>query len=82
MDALSRAFGEAVRSRRAELGLSQESLGQIAGLDRTYVSGVERGVRNPTLSSMSRLAVALQVPISRLLSATEDQLVDPAASGP
>ena len=53
------AFGEAVRKRRKRLGLSQEALGFVSGLDRTYVSGIERGVRNPTLQSIWRLAEAL-----------------------
>lgn len=41
-------------------GLSQERLGQLAGLDRTYISGVERGIRNPTIGTVWRLAAALE----------------------
>ena len=54
-----RDFGAAVRALRDEAGLSQEDLAHRAGLDRTYVSGVERGVRNPTLKVIDRLAQAL-----------------------
>lgn len=52
-------FGRAVRRKREQKGLSQEALADAAGLDRTYVSGVERGVRNPTLRIISILAKAL-----------------------
>ena len=62
-----KAFGAAVRRRRRELGWSQEELAVQSGLDRTYVSGIERGVRNPTLLSMGRLAAALDVQLSELV---------------
>lgn len=52
---------------RQERGWSQEALADEAGLHRTYVSGVERGVRNPTLLVLERLAKALKVPASSLL---------------
>jgi transcriptional regulator with XRE-family HTH domain len=52
-------FGAAVRRHRELLRLSQEELGDRAQMDRTYVSGVERGVRNPSLEIMQRLAAAL-----------------------
>lgn len=69
---LCKAFGAAVRARREELQLSQEQLGIRAGeMDRTYVSGIERGVRNPTLKIVGRLAKALGTPPSRLLAAAE-----------
>ncbi|WP_416443462.1 helix-turn-helix domain-containing protein [Leucobacter sp. HNU] len=55
------AFGARVRELRTERGLSQEDLANRAGLDRTYVSGVERGVRNPTLDVIARLATAFAV---------------------
>ena len=66
-----RAVGAAVRSRRLELGLCQEALGYKAKLDRTYISGVERGVRNPTVGSLRRIAEALDVEPSFLLAAAE-----------
>ena len=53
------------------MGLSQEQLGEIAGLDRTYISGVERGVRNPTISSLGRIAAALQCDLSAILIEAE-----------
>ena len=66
-----RAVGTAVRSRRKELGLSQEALGYKAKLDRTYISGVERGVRNPTVGSLRRIAGALDTVSSVILGAAE-----------
>lgn len=57
--------------RRRELGLSQEELGYRCGLDRTYVSGIERGVRNPTLKVVWRLAGGLDVEASELLRSAE-----------
>ena len=54
-----------------ELGLSQEQLGFKAKLDRTYISGVERGVRNPTVGSLRRIAQALDTVSSAILDAAE-----------
>lgn len=68
---LLRAFGLAVRRRRKELGLSQERFAFDAEIDRTYVSGVERGVRNPTVKMVAKLAAALQTRPSRLFQAAE-----------
>ena len=65
------AVGAAVRSRRKELGLSQEELGYKAKLDRTYISGVERGVRNPTVGSLRRIAQALDTTSSTILNVAE-----------
>ncbi|OXI46697.1 helix-turn-helix domain-containing protein [Burkholderia aenigmatica] len=56
---LGQYFGQAVRRHRELLRLSQEELADRATLDRTYVSGVERGVRNPTLEVMQRIATGL-----------------------
>jgi len=69
--AFLRAFGQAVREAREGLGWSQEDLGFEAELDRTYVSGIERGVRNPTLRTVLLLANALKVPPSELIKAAE-----------
>ena len=67
----ARAFGRAVREERQAQEISQEELGFRADLDRTYVSGVERGVRNPTLETILRLAEGLGVRPSRLVQAAE-----------
>jgi predicted transcriptional regulator len=59
-------FGENVRHYRKEAGLTQETLGELTGLDRGYISGVERGVRNPTLVNIEKIAKALQVKTAQL----------------
>lgn len=64
-------FGLAVRARREELALSQEELSFDSDLDRTYISGIERGVRNPTLQTMQRVAAALKVTLSTLVRSAE-----------
>jgi transcriptional regulator with XRE-family HTH domain len=58
---LSDHFGAAVRRHRELLRLSQEELADRSNIDRTYISGVERGVRNPTLEVMQRIAGGLGV---------------------
>jgi transcriptional regulator with XRE-family HTH domain len=58
---LAEHFGLAVRRHRESLRLSQEGLADRSGLDRTYLSGVERGVRNPTLEVMQKIAFGLGV---------------------
>jgi transcriptional regulator with XRE-family HTH domain len=64
-----RAFGQAVRFRRRELGLSQEKLAELADLHRTYVADIERGSRNVGLVNIVRLAEALGVPAGNLFEA-------------
>jgi transcriptional regulator with XRE-family HTH domain len=56
-----KAFGKRLRSLRESKGLSQEGLAANAGLDRTYVGGIERGERNVALLNILRLAEALGV---------------------
>jgi transcriptional regulator with XRE-family HTH domain len=65
------AYGLAVRDLRTERGISQEHLGHLSGLDRTYVSGVERGERNPSLSSLLKLADALGTPLWEIARCAE-----------
>lgn len=57
-----------LRLARQQQGLSQEDLASIAGIDRTYVSGIERGVRNPTITVLARFAEALKTTSARLLT--------------
>jgi transcriptional regulator with XRE-family HTH domain len=56
-----------LKRRREELGWSQEELADQAGLHRTYVSGIERKVRNPTIEIVERLAKAMRVSAGALL---------------
>lgn len=64
-----KAFGSRLRELRVARGWnSQEAFALHAGLDRTYVSGIESGRRNPTLDVAVRIAGALEVPLSELFS--------------
>jgi transcriptional regulator with XRE-family HTH domain len=66
------ALGEAIRARRAEIGgLSQEGLADLAGMHRTYVSEIERGLRNPSYRNLFKLAAALEIPLSELIARAE-----------
>jgi transcriptional regulator with XRE-family HTH domain len=66
-----RRVGLNLRKLRQERGLSQEELAFQCGLHRTYISGVERGVRNPTVLVLEEIATALGVPAARLLEEFE-----------
>ena len=63
---LQKRFGRVIRARREEMGVSQEELAHRASVHRTYVSMLERGISNPTLSVISDLADALETTISSL----------------
>ena len=52
---------------RKERGWSQEALADAAGLDRTYISGIERVVKNPTITVIERVAFALECSMGDLL---------------
>ena len=60
-------LGRNLRSLRIQRGLSQEDLAEISGIHRTYISGLERGVRNPSILIVAQLANALEVEPSELL---------------
>jgi transcriptional regulator with XRE-family HTH domain len=64
---IRRRVGLNVRKYREKKGLSQEALAFEAGIHRTYISGVERGVRNPTVTVLQRIARALKQPAASLL---------------
>ncbi len=62
-----RRLADNMRSLRKARGWSQEALADAAGIDRTYISGIERLVRNPTITVLERIATALEVPAGHLL---------------
>ena len=65
--ALVKAFAGNLKRLRNKSRLSQEELALRAGLDRTYISGCERAVRNPSLLSVEKIAEALNVTATDLL---------------
>lgn len=68
------AFGRAVRRARTKKGISQEQLALTAGINRGYMGDTERGERNVALRNMFKIATALDMPLSRLMSGTEREL--------
>ena len=59
LDPVLAALGHSVRQRREDRALTQEKLAEKAGLDPTYISGIERGLRNPGIKNVAKLAKAL-----------------------
>jgi len=67
------SFGARLQIIRKDKGLSQEKLAELSGLHRTYVSSLERGSRNPTLTTMQAIACALKVEISFLVKGISNE---------
>ncbi|BCM24343.1 transcriptional regulator [Methyloradius palustris] len=65
---LSIRFGLRIKELRKSKGLSQEDFADLCELDRTYISGIERGKRNPSLNALEILAKALNISIGELFS--------------
>jgi transcriptional regulator with XRE-family HTH domain len=61
-------LGVSIAKRRTELNLSQEELADRAHVHRTYISDVERGVRNVSILTLERIAVALDIPLGVLFA--------------
>ena len=68
------AFGQVLRHFRASLQISQERLSQESGLDRSYISLLERGLRQPSLTTLLQLAKALDIPSGELILKVEELL--------
>jgi len=71
---LAQAFGAAVRALRAERGIAQELLANLAGIERSHMGKVERGEHMPTLAIIFKIAGALECSTSVLMTKTESQL--------
>lgn len=65
-------FAQALRELREQQGLSQEELADRAGLHRTYISQVERGLKSPSLRTLERIAAALNMSASSLIHRAEN----------
>ena len=68
---LEEAFGQILRQYRKGIGISQEGLALKCGLDRTYMSSLERGKRQPTLKTIFKLAKALNSSPSKMIADLE-----------
>ena len=65
------SFGNSIRKLRANKNLTQRELAKRAGLDVTYISGIERGCRNLSLKSLEKVAKGLGCPISKTFEALD-----------
>lgn len=70
-DTLRIRFGRAVRERRIAIGLTQEKLAHKSGLNRSYITDIERGVRNPALQNVARLVNALDMTVAEFFRTYE-----------
>jgi transcriptional regulator with XRE-family HTH domain len=68
---LQKRFGRRVKELRDEKGMTQEDLADAASLFRTYISRIETGLANPTLTVIHELAIALKEPVNHLLQPPE-----------
>lgn len=64
---IPKLFGKRLKEIRTKKKMSQGDIARALGVDRSYISGVERGVRNPSLKNIERIARALGVDLSELL---------------
>jgi transcriptional regulator with XRE-family HTH domain len=62
-----KSLGQTIRVRREALGLTQEQLAEKAGLHLTFISGVERGIRNISIMKLHRIAISLGVRLRDLV---------------
>ena len=81
-DPLLRTIGLTIRALRRERGMSQETLAALAHIDRSYMSSVERGLRNVSVLNVARIAAALDVPVRDLLGPREVVRPGVAATAP
>jgi transcriptional regulator with XRE-family HTH domain len=68
------AFGNVLRQHREACGYSQQQLAHASGLDRTFLSRMESGKRQPTISTIFKLAEALNTSVSDLMEGVEEAL--------
>ena len=74
-----RAFGKVLKAARTQSGMSQQTLAEGAGADRSYLSMLERGLQQPTLAMLLRIAKALSTQPEQLVIATVERLEKDAA---
>ncbi|MDX5629605.1 MULTISPECIES: helix-turn-helix transcriptional regulator [unclassified Brenneria] len=67
-DSIKVLLGQRVKALRLQAGLSQEAFAEKCGLDRTYISGIERGIRNPTLEVLYIIAIGLHTDLATLFA--------------
>jgi transcriptional regulator with XRE-family HTH domain len=70
-DPVLAAFGLRLRQQREAKDLTQERLAEKADLDQAYISGIERGLRNPGIKNVARLAKGLDIPTAKLVEGVD-----------
>jgi transcriptional regulator with XRE-family HTH domain len=71
--AIQARLGRAVKRVRIERGLTQEQVSAVSGLHPTYISDIERGVRNPSWEAITKLADGIGVPVAELGRSFDDE---------
>jgi len=67
-ESILKSFGAALKVKRTDRDYSQEAFAELCGFDRTYISMLERGKRNPSLVNLARIAKALKIDLALLLA--------------
>jgi transcriptional regulator with XRE-family HTH domain len=73
-ESIAAIFGKVLREQRNARGISQEALALSADVDSTFVSKMERGIRQPTLTTLCKLSEALEIQPSTLVARVEKLL--------
>ena len=71
-EVVAQRLGRTIRARRAWLDLTQEHLGQRAGLSTNYVGSIERGDASPTVDTLVSIAAGLEMPLVELIADLDD----------
>ena len=74
MDTVQDIFGKKIKSIRRARDITQEKLADLSGLSLQYIGEIERGRRNPSLTSIEQLSKALDIPMAELFSLEEFRL--------
>lgn len=70
-------FGETIRELRQNKNIAQEKLANLAGIDRTYMSAIERGLKNPSLKVIFQIADGLEMNASEIIEELEKRIDKP-----
>lgn len=69
---IKKAFAEVLKQKRKQIKISQEELALNSNMDRTFLSEIERGLKQPTITTLQKIAIALNMKPSELLKEVED----------
>ena len=73
MNNIVTVIGQRIRNYRNSIGISQETLGERAGLHTSYIGQLERGEKNATLETLYKVSTALEIPLSKLFEKLEGE---------